>query len=180
MQFWLLFEGELSQELQTRKYIIFKLTRAEPKWRAGRINETGSVISTIWKYHTYKFGDGFKKQFTKCCNLFGNNVKKVKGGHFVTYEIAYQLKSKGVHVVPGWQLCRSCYEKVTKAEDNDSCGTECSDDNGMLQIETEVEKNAEKEQLNNSLVSLGISPLKTHSFLKVPGQVLQDQTRTLF
>ena len=28
------------------------------KWRAGRINETGSVISTIWKYHTYKFGDG--------------------------------------------------------------------------------------------------------------------------
>ena len=136
------------------------------KWRAGLINETGSAISTICKYHTYKFGDGFKKQFTKCCNLFGNHVNKVKGGHLVTYEIAYQLKSKGVHVVPGWQLCRSCYEKVTKAEDNDSCGTECSDDNGMLQIETEVEKYAEKEQLNNSLVSLGISPLKTHSLPK--------------
>ena len=70
------------------------------------------MISTICKYHTYKFGDGFKKQFTKCCNLFGNHVKNVKGGHLVTYEIAYQLKSKGVHVVPGWQLCHSCYDKL--------------------------------------------------------------------
>ena len=66
-------------------------------------------IKTICRYHELKFGDTFKKQFTKCCNVFGKHKKKVNGGHVVTLDIAIQLKNENKDVVPGWKLFRSCY-----------------------------------------------------------------------
>ena len=44
--------------------------------------------------------------------LYENHVR-VKGGHVILIsEVALSLKNKGWHVIPGWQLCRTCYEKV--------------------------------------------------------------------
>ena len=43
--------------------------------RSG-FNQSDSAASTICNYHKYKFGDGFKKQFRKCCNIYEKNVKK--------------------------------------------------------------------------------------------------------
>ena len=45
------------------------------QWRSG-YNQSDSAASTISNYHKYKFGDGFKKQFTKCCNIYEKHVKK--------------------------------------------------------------------------------------------------------
>ena len=32
----------------------------------------------------------------------------------MTYELAIQLKDQGKNVIPGWQLCRSCFEDTKK------------------------------------------------------------------
>lgn len=69
------------------------------KWRAGLIVSDLS-IKTICHYHKYKFRDSFKKQFTKCCNVYGKHSKKVKGGHPVTLDMAMQLKNENKDVVP--------------------------------------------------------------------------------
>ena len=55
-------------------------------------NQSDPAVSTVCNYHKYKFGDGFKKQFTKCCNIYEKHAKKVKGGHVMTFEIATHLK----------------------------------------------------------------------------------------
>ena len=81
------------------------------KWRAG-LSECESSIETICRSHKWYFAEQFKRQFTKCCNAFGKHTKKVKGGHVVTVDIATELRNKNIEVIPGWQLCRSCYEET--------------------------------------------------------------------
>ena len=89
------------------------------KWRAGIINSDVSITS-ICHYHEYKFGEYFKTQFNKCCNIYNkHSKKKVKGGHVISLEMAIKLKNNNYDVVPGWQLCRGCYE-ISKHDDSDS------------------------------------------------------------
>lgn len=45
------------------------------QWRS-RFNKKDLAASLICNYHKYKFGDGFKKQFTKCCNMYEKHVQK--------------------------------------------------------------------------------------------------------
>ena len=88
------------------------------KWRAG-ILVSDTSLKTICHYHYHKFGDGFSKQNTKCCNVFNTHKKKVKGGHIVTLQLAMALKSNGLDATPGWQLCRSCFGKATAESDDE-------------------------------------------------------------
>ena len=135
-------------------------------WRSGyKHNDT--TAPTICNYHKYKFGDGFQKQFTKCSNIFEKHTKKVKGGHLVSLELATDLKNKGKHVIPGWQLCRSCYETAKQVEDDSSTTDENKTDDEIIELEKGREKKAEKEKLDMSLGSLGISPLKSHGLPKI-------------
>ena len=39
------------------------------QWRSG-FNQSDLTPSTICNYHKYKFEDVFKKQLTKCCNIY--------------------------------------------------------------------------------------------------------------
>ena len=82
-------------------------------------------VKTICRFHEYKFGDSLQKQFTKCCDVLEKHKKKVKGGHVMNLDMAMDLKIKNYDVVPGWQLCRSCYKEImkenkSKAEDDNS------------------------------------------------------------
>ena len=47
------------------------------QWKSG-FSQNDPAASTICNYHKYKFGDGYKKQFTKCCNIYEKHVKKSK------------------------------------------------------------------------------------------------------
>ena len=108
------------------------------------------------------------RQFTKCCNVFGKHTKKVKGGHVVTVDIATELRNKNIEVIPGWQLCRSCYEETKKTNEDVVADGDISDVDGdadvsIIQV---INKTNNKKKLNETLDSLGISPIKTHSVAK--------------
>ena len=96
-------------------------------------------------------------------------MKKVKGGHLVTFEIwkTTQLKNQGKNVIPDWQLCCSCYETAKQTLDYKSTDDfNNTTDDEILDLPGDLTKKAEKEQLGQSLSSLGISPMKTHGLTK--------------
>ena len=99
-----------------------------------------------------------KKQFTKCCDVFEKHKKNEKGGHVLNLDMAMDLKNKN-GVVPGWQLYHACYKEImkenkSKAEDDNSAK---SDNDDILNIDLEMERNAKKTNLNDSLGLIGIS-----------------------
>ena len=48
-------------------------------WRA-ELKDKADSIKSICLHHKHLFlGSAFTKKFTKCCNIFGNHSKKVKG-----------------------------------------------------------------------------------------------------
>jgi hypothetical protein len=62
------------------------------------------------------FGRVFERRFNKCCNIFNSHKVKAKGGHVITLHLAKQHREKGLDAIPGWQLCRNCFQKATDEE----------------------------------------------------------------
>ena len=47
------------------------------------------------------FGNGFERRKSKCCGVLMKHCRKVKGEQVITLQIAQQLKTKSINVVPG-------------------------------------------------------------------------------
>ena len=85
----------------------------------------------------------------------------------MTFEIATHLKNQGKNIIPGWQLCHSCYETAKQTQDYTSTDeSNNTSDDKILGLQGELIKKVEKEQLDQSLSSLGISPMKAHGLPK--------------
>ena len=86
------------------------------------------VESTTFKferernYHIlhYKqvFGNVFEKRERKCCAVLMKHPHKVKDEPMITLQMAQQLKTKNIDVVPVQLLCRQCEAKFLLETDS--------------------------------------------------------------
>ena len=53
------------------------------------------------------FGNVFDRRQSKCCGALMKH-RKVKGEQVITIEVAHQLKTKNINVVPEQLFCRQC------------------------------------------------------------------------
>ena len=64
------------------------------------------------------FGNIFGGRESKCCAVLTKNYRKVKGEQVITLQMAQQLKTKNINVVPGQLFRRQC--KATFLLETDS------------------------------------------------------------
>ena len=57
------------------------------------------------------FGNVFEKRESKCRAVLIKHRRKVKGEQVITLQMAQQLKTKNINVVPGQIFCRQCKAK---------------------------------------------------------------------
>ena len=53
----------------------------------------------------------FERRESKCCAVLMKYHRKVKGEQMITLQMAQQLKTKNINVVPGQLFCRQCKAK---------------------------------------------------------------------
>ena len=64
------------------------------------------------------FGNVFKRRESKCCAVLMKHRRKVKDEQVITLQIAQQLKTKNINVVPGQLFCRQCKAKFLLGTDS--------------------------------------------------------------
>ena len=147
-------------------------------WRGGKrecINDSEQL--QICDHHTAKLGSIFEKKFTKCCNLFHIHKRQVKGGHKISLDLVTKLLDDGYECLPGWQLCRACYDNAQKNEIIENLQSENESqlnklDSTVTNFSTsditsdEEVKIISRDSVNISLESIGGLPIKTHSMPK--------------
>ena len=52
------------------------------------------------------FGNVFERRESKCCPVLMKDRRKVKGEQVITFQMAQQLKTKNINVVPGQIFCQ--------------------------------------------------------------------------
>ena len=73
-------------------------------WGAGLLNVKDKGM-TILLYYEQVFGDVFERRESKCCEVLMKHSRNVKGEQVVTLQMAQQLKTKNINVVPGQLSC---------------------------------------------------------------------------
>ena len=88
--------------------------------------------------------------------------RKVKGEQVVLLQMAHQLKTKNVNVIPGELFCRQCKAKFLLETEN-----HCIVDQVKVQSVTDTDNEfAECQTPRKKLQSIGISPVSLHAFMK--------------
>ena len=64
------------------------------------------------------FDNAFERRENKCCAALMKQRCKVKGKPVVTLQMAQQLKTKNINVVPGQLFCRQCKAKFLLETDS--------------------------------------------------------------
>ena len=86
-------------------------------WRAGLLNvkEKGMTKCYIMNRCLVKV---FERMKSKCCAVLMKLRRKVKGEQVIILQMAQQLKSKNINVVPGQSFCRQCEAKFLLETDS--------------------------------------------------------------
>ena len=69
-------------------------------------------------YYEQEFGNAFDKRESKFCAVLMKHHRKVKGEQVITLQMAQQLKTKNINVVPGQLFCRQCKAKFLLETDS--------------------------------------------------------------
>ena len=69
-------------------------------------------------YYEQVFGNAFERRESKCCGVLMKHRRKVKGKLVVTLQMAQQLKTKNINVVPEQLFCRQGKAKFLLATDS--------------------------------------------------------------
>ena len=64
------------------------------------------------------FGNVFGRRESKCCGVLMKHRRKVRGEQMITLQIAQQLKTKNISVVPEQLFCRQCKAKLLLETDS--------------------------------------------------------------
>jgi hypothetical protein len=113
------------------------------------------------------YGNVLERKFNKCCNIFNSHKAKTKGSNIITHHLAKQLSQKGIDVIPGWQLCRNCFQKARNEEENYEPAEACDEtDYEITEFERDVTKEAARDVMNTSFEELAVSPTRTHGLSK--------------
>ena len=89
------------------------------------------------------------------------HCRKVKGEQVITLQMAQQLKTKNINVVPGQLLCGQCKAKFCQRQ------THCLDYQDKVQSGTDTDSEfTECQTPRKNLQSIGISLVSLHAFMK--------------
>ena len=80
------------------------------KWEGKRNDHT--------LHYEQVFGNVFERKESKCCAVLTKHRRKVKGEQVITLQMAQQLKTKNINVVPGQLFCRQCKAKFLLETDS--------------------------------------------------------------
>ena len=144
------------------------------QWRCGLLEKGIDVEKgTICMHHRLVHGKLFERHVSEeCCNAFNTHRWKVKGQRVIALAMPYKLKKIGYNVIPGWKICRNCYDKIPK----ESITEQLEDDHEVEEsFQEDLEEGSDsvelsREEFNSSLVFSGVSPLKLHG-LRKPNQI---------
>ena len=64
------------------------------------------------------FSNVLERTENKCCAVLMKHRRKVKGEQVITFQMAQQLKTKNINVVPGQLFCRQCKAKFLLETDS--------------------------------------------------------------
>ena len=64
------------------------------------------------------FGNLFERRENKYCGVLMKYCRRVKGEQMITFQMAQQLKTKKINVVPGQLFCRQCKAKFLLETDS--------------------------------------------------------------
>ena len=76
-------------------------------WSAGLLNVKEKRMAICYIMSTC-FRNNFEGRKSKCCAVLIKHRQKVKGEQVITLQMASQLKSKNINVVPGQLFYRQC------------------------------------------------------------------------
>ena len=89
------------------------------------------------------------------------HCRKFKGEEVITFQMAQQLKTKNINVLPAQLFCRQSKAKFLLQTDH------CIDDQGKFQSVTVTDNEfTECQTPRKKLQSIGISPVSLHAFMK--------------
>ena len=60
----------------------------------------------------------FERRESKCFTVLIKHCRKIKGEQMITLQMAQQLKTKNINVVPGQPFCRHCKGKFLLETDS--------------------------------------------------------------
>ena len=105
------------------------------------------------------FDNVFERRESKRCGVLMKHRRKVKGEQVITIQIAQQLKTKNISVMPGQLFCGQCKAKFLLEIE-----THCTDDEGKVQFVTDTDNEfTEFQTSRKKLQSIGISPVALHA-----------------
>ena len=64
------------------------------------------------------FGNVFERRESKCCAVLIKHLRKVKGEQVITLQMAQQLKTKNINVLPRQLFCCQCKAKFLLETDS--------------------------------------------------------------
>ena len=79
------------------------------------VKEKGMSICYIMNRYLVK---DFERRDSKCCAVLMKYRHKVKGEQMITLQMAQQLKTKNINVVPGQLFCSQCKVKFLLETDS--------------------------------------------------------------
>ena len=79
--------------------------------RAGLLNVKEKGTKIIRYIMNRCLVNVFERRESKCCAVLMKYHRKVKGEQMITLQMAQQLKTKNINVVPGQLFCRQCKAK---------------------------------------------------------------------
>ena len=128
--------------------------------------DTETSLTTICTFHKNKFLDNYSHIYKTCSDIFHVHKKPIRNQSLcqITYNWYLQAKryDDNLDVIPGRKLCCNCRKRMeNKFSENpdiiSSSGSEIED------VQSQIEANSSLSSLNDSLHTLGESPIKLHS-----------------
>ena len=110
-------------------------------------------------YYEQVFGNASVRREGKCCGVLMKYRWKVKGEQMINLQLAQQLKTKNIKVVPGKLFCRQCKAKFLLETDS-----VIDTGNEFTECQTPRKK----------LQSIGISPVSLNAFMKTLKSNISD------
>ena len=111
-------------------------------------------------HYQQMFSNVFERRETKYYAVLMKHCCKVKGEQVITLQMAQQLKTKNINVVPGQLFCCQCKAEFILE-------THCIDDQDKFQSVTDTDNEfTECQTPTKKLQSIGISPVSSHAFMK--------------
>ena len=144
--------AQISEE--TFKVIIFRC-----KLNAPDIEK----VTNICNHHKAKYSYVFESKVKdKCRNIFKTHLKTVKGGRPMSLAICEKLVTHGYDVMPGWHLCRNCWQRAVDLVDHPTTDQE-SDYHVTSDDRSKSDNIAIANKANESLAAMGCSPINLHA-----------------